>query len=133
MKPVLLSFISSNTFTGEAGKYVKHNGVRQGACRIEQKLEELQEFLTVTGHLSPGLRKSMHESIGIFLDKTQAVVEMAYRKNSNFKSLEKISNEILNEINKLILLKGELHSLSSIETKDDCSFHACLRYVRGYG
>ena len=68
----------------------------------------------------------MHESIGIFLDKIQAVVEMAYSKNSNFASLEKISNEILNEINKLILLKGELHSLSSIEIKDDRSFHACL-------
>ena len=46
---------------------------------------------------------------------------MAYTKNSNFKSLEKISNEILNEINKLILLKGN-YTLSSIDTKDDCSF-----------
>ncbi len=63
----------------------------------------------------------MHESIGIFLDKIQAVVEMAYSKNSNFTSLEKVSHEILNEINKLILLKGELHTLASIEIKDNCS------------
>jgi hypothetical protein len=40
---------------------------------------------------------------------------MAYSKNSNFTSLEKISHEILNEINKLILLKGELQSLSGMD------------------
>ncbi len=91
-------------------------------AELNKKLEELQVVLTGYRAFVARASKSMHESIGIFLDKTQAVIEMAYSKNSNFKSLEKISNEILNEINKLILLKGELHSLSSIEIKDDRSF-----------
>jgi len=91
-------------------------------AELNKKLEELQVILTGYRAFVARASKSMHESIDIFLDKTQAVIEMAYSKNSNFKSLEKISNEILNEINKLILLKGELHSLSSIEIKDDCSF-----------
>ncbi|HHT9114788.1 MAG: hypothetical protein HZA47_12130 [Planctomycetes bacterium] len=91
-------------------------------AELNKKLEELQVVLSGYKVFVARASKSMHESIGIFLDKIQAVVEMAYTKNSNFKSLEKTSNEILNEINKLILLKGELHSLSSIEIKDDCSF-----------
>ena len=91
-------------------------------AELNKKFEELQVVLTGYRAFVARASKSMHESIGIFLDKTQEVVEIAYRKNSNFKSLEKVSNEILNEINKLILLKGELHTLSSIETKDDCSF-----------
>ena len=91
-------------------------------AELNKKLEELQEVLRGYKAFVARASKSMHESIGIFLDKTQEVVEIAYRKNSNFKSLEKVSNEILNEINKLILLKGELHTLSSIDTKDDCSF-----------
>ncbi len=91
-------------------------------AELNKKLEELQGVLRGYKAFVARASKSMHESIGIFLDKIQAVVEMAYTKNPNFTSLEKISNEILNEINKLILLKGELHSLSSIEIKDDCSF-----------
>ncbi|MBI5676951.1 MAG: hypothetical protein HZC52_00325 [Planctomycetes bacterium] len=91
-------------------------------AELNKKLEELQGVFNGYRAFVASASKSMHESIGIFLDKIQAVVEMAYTKNSNFKSLEKTSNEILNEINKLILLKGELHSLSSIEIKDDCSF-----------
>ena len=89
---------------------------------LNKKLEELQVVFNGYRAFVARASKSMHESIGIFLDKTQEVVEMAYRKDSNFKSLEKVVHEILNEINKLILLKGELHTLSSIETKDDCSF-----------
>lgn len=91
-------------------------------AELNKKLEELQGTFNGYRAFVASASKSMHESIGIFLDKIQAVVEMAYSKNSNFTSLEKISNEILNEINKLILLKGELHSISSIEIKDDCSF-----------
>jgi len=91
-------------------------------AELNKKLEELQGVFNGYRAFVASASKSMHESIGIFLDKIQEVVEMAYTKNSNFKSLEKTSNEILNEINKLILLKGELHSLSSIEIKDDCSF-----------
>ncbi len=91
-------------------------------AELNKKLEELQGAFSGYKTLTARVSQGMHESIGIFLDKTQAVIEMAYSKNSNFTSLEKISNEILNEINKLILLKGELHSLSSIEIKDDCSF-----------
>ena len=91
-------------------------------AELNKKLEGLQVVLRGYRAFVARASKSVHESIGIFLDKTQEVVEMAYTKNSNFKSLEKISNEILNEINKLILLKGELHTLSSIDTKDDCSF-----------
>lgn len=91
-------------------------------AELNKKLEELQGAFNGYRAFVASASKSMHESIGIFLDKIQAVVEMAYSKNSNFTSLEKISNEILNEINKLILLKGELHSISSIEIKDDCSF-----------
>ena len=91
-------------------------------AELNKKLEELQVVFNGYRAFVARASKSMHESIGIFLDKTQEVVEMAYRKDSNFKSLEKVVHEILNEINKLILLKGELHTLSSIETKDDCSF-----------
>ena len=94
----------------------------RAVAELNKKLEELQGVFNGYRAFVASASKSMHESIGIFLDKIQEVVEMAYTKNSNFKSLEKTSNEILNEINKLILLKGELHSLSSIEIKDDCSF-----------
>ena len=94
----------------------------RAVAELNKKLEELQGVFNGYRAFVASASKSMHESIGIFLDKIQEVVEMAYTKNSNFKSLEKTSNEILNEINKLILLKGELHTLSSIDTKDDCSF-----------
>ncbi len=90
-------------------------------AELNKKLEELQGVFNGYRAFVASASKSMHESIGIFLDKIQEVVEMAYTKNSNFKSLEKTSNEILNEINKLILLKGELHSLSSIEINNDRS------------
>ncbi|HHT9107923.1 MAG TPA: hypothetical protein ACFYEF_05690 [Candidatus Wunengus sp. YC63] len=93
----------------------------RAVAELNKKLEELQGVFNGYRAFVASASKSMHESIGIFLDKIQAVVEMAYTKNSNFTSLEKISNEILNEINKLILLKGELHSLSSIEINDDRS------------
>jgi len=96
--------------------------LNMAVAELNKKLEELQGVFNGYRAFVASASKSMHESIGIFLDKIQEVVEMAYTKNSNFKSLEKTSNEILNEINKLILLKGELHSLSSIEIKDDCSF-----------
>ena len=84
-------------------------------AELNKKLEELQVVLTGYRAFVARASKSMHESIGIFLDKTQSVIEMAYSKNSNFTSLEKISHEILNEINKLILLKGELQSLSGMD------------------
>src|SRR3972149_11468667 len=96
--------------------------LNMAVAELNKKLEELEGVFNGYRAFVASASKSMHESIGIFLDKIQEVVEMAYTKNSNFKSLEKTSNEILNEINKLILLKGELHSLSSIEIKDDCSF-----------
>jgi len=94
----------------------------RAVAELNKKLEELQGVFNGYRAFVANASKSMHESIGIFLDKTQEIIEMAYTKNSNFKSLEKKSHEILNEINKLILLKGELHSLSRIEIKDDCSF-----------
>ena len=94
----------------------------RAVAELNKKLEELQVVLRGYRAFVARASKSMHESIGIFLDRTQEVVEMAYRKDSNFKSLEKVSHEILDEVNKLILLKGELHTLSSIDTKDDCSF-----------
>ncbi|MBM4056560.1 MAG: hypothetical protein FJ264_18215 [Planctomycetes bacterium] len=97
----------------------------RAVAELNKKLEELQGVFNGYRAFVASASKSMHESIGIFLDKTQEIIEMAYTKNSNFKSLEKKSHEILNEINKLILLKGELHSLSRIEIKDDCSF-PCL-------
>lgn len=105
--------------------------LNMAVAELNKKLEELQGVLRGYKAFVARASKSMHESIGIFLDKTQEVVEIAYRKNSNFKSLEKVSNEILNEINKLILLKGELHSLSSIDTKDDCSSPPLIKVDAG--
>ena len=96
--------------------------LNMAVAELNKKLEELQVVFNGYSAFVAGASKSMHESIGIFLDKTQEVVEMAYRKDSNFKSLEKVVHEILNEINKLILLKGELWSLSCAKVGDVPSF-----------
>jgi len=102
---------------------MSHATELEGAvAELNKKLEELGVALRGYKGFVSKASKSMDESIGIFLDKTQTVIEMAYRKNANPESLEKISNEILTEINKLLLLKGELHKLSNIENEDDSSF-----------
>ncbi|MDO8140692.1 MAG: hypothetical protein Q6358_04265 [Candidatus Brocadiales bacterium] len=90
---------------------------------LNRKLEELQMVFNGYKAFIARVSKNMHESLGTFLDKTQSVVEMAYGNDkSNFTTLEKISNEILEEINKLILLKGELWSLSCFKVGDDHPF-----------
>lgn len=91
-------------------------------AELNKKREELQAVLNGYKASTARISKSMHDLLAIFLDKIQTVVEMAYRKNSNFQTLEKISNEILAEITKLILLKGELWNLSHMETGDRQSF-----------
>ncbi len=89
--------------------------LNRALAELNKKLEELQSvfygYKTLTARISQG----MHESLGIFLDKVQSVVEMAYHNNADFQLLEKISAEILGEIHKLILLKGELWSLSGMD------------------
>lgn len=95
-----------------ASKIIELNGA---LAELNKRLEELHAvfygYKTLTARVSQG----MHESLGIFLDKIQSVIEMAYHNNSDFQLLEKISAEILGEINKLILLKGELWSLSGMD------------------
>ncbi len=95
-----------------ASKITELNGA---LAELNKRLEELQSvfygYKTLTARVSQG----MHESLGVFLDKVQSIVEMAYHNNSDFQLLEKISAEILGEINKLILLKGELWSLSGMD------------------
>jgi len=67
--------------------------LNMAVAELNKKLEELQGVFNGYRAFVASASKSMHESIGIFLDKIQEVVEMAYTKNSNFKSLEKTSNK----------------------------------------
>ncbi|MEP9410686.1 MAG: hypothetical protein HRF42_04670 [Candidatus Brocadia sp.] len=85
---------------------------------LNKRVEELQEVFNVYKKLIASISQDMHNALSILLDKIQSLVEMAYTKNSNPEPLEKIATAILEEINRLIVLKTKLYSLSGMEMKD---------------
>jgi len=87
-------------------------------AELNKKIEELQEVFNVYKRLIAHVSQDMYESLSVLLDNIQSLVEMAYLKDADPASLEKISTAILEEINKLIALKTKLCSLSGIEMKN---------------
>lgn len=88
---------------------------------LNKQVEKLQEVFNAYKRLTAHVSQNMHESLSVLLDNIQSLVEMAYLKDTGPASLEKISTAILEEVNKLIVLKTKLCSLSGIEkntTKD---------------
>ncbi len=85
---------------------------------LNKHVEELQEVFNAYKRLIAHVSQNMHESLGVLLDKIQSLVEMAYMRDVNPESLEKISTAILEEINTLIALKTKMYSLSGIEVKN---------------
>lgn len=85
---------------------------------LNKHVEALQEVFHTYKRLLAHISHDLHGSLSLLLDSIQSLVEMAYLKDADPASLEKISTVILEEINKLIALKSKLCSLSGIEIQN---------------
>ncbi|MFN3531170.1 MAG: hypothetical protein ACK41Q_01440 [Candidatus Brocadia sp.] len=85
---------------------------------LNKQVGELQEVFNVYKKLIANVSQNIHDSLSVLLDKIQSLVEMAYIRDANPESLEKISTAILEEINNMILLKTKLRYLAGIEMKN---------------
>ncbi len=87
-------------------------------AELHKQVGALQEVFHTYKRLIAHVSQALHGSLSILLDNIQSLVEMAYLKDADPSSLEKISTVILEEINKLIALKSKLCSLSGIEIQN---------------
>ncbi len=98
---------------------MKTTELKEAVSELSKSMDELQMIFNSYRKLIANASKNMHRSLEALLDKFQSIVEMAYLKNCHPSSFKKISNSILEEINKLVALKEELRVISDFSFEED--------------
>lgn len=87
---------------------------KEALLKLNKNLDELQRKYNNYRGLIAHLSQNMNESLKVLSDKIQSIIEMTYLKNYRLGAFEKISSDVIDEINKLNMGNTELWRLSGM-------------------